>query len=91
MPTPRNVLQHELIGLEGEVISSTNRSQVGIKGEVIDETMNTVSIRSGKGIKKIQKRGSLFRLTLGKLKVEVDGNELLSRPEDRIKKRVRRW
>ena len=45
----------ELIGLSIEVISSKNRTLVGLKGKVIDETKNMFTIETQKGIKKIMK------------------------------------
>lgn len=91
MITPTNVLKHELIGLKVTVVSSSNESQNGIEGEVENETMNTLSIRTGDGSKVVQKKGVIFMFILANAKVEVDGDELLLRPEDRIKKRVHRW
>ena len=40
----KNLYPHELIGEEVEVIESSNQSQVGIKGKVIDETKSTLNI-----------------------------------------------
>lgn len=91
MITPSNILKHELVGLSVIVISSSNVSQKGIEGEVGNETMNTLDVKTAKGVKIIQKKGAVFRFQLSTSKVEVNGDELLSRPEDRIKKRVRRW
>lgn len=91
--TPRNILQHELIGLYAEVKEAKNRLQKGIKGLVVNETKNMLWIEDEKGeIKKIPKKDTKFLFTLqnGK-KVLVDGNEILARPEERLKKRVRRW
>jgi ribonuclease P protein subunit POP4 len=36
MISARNLIRHELIGLDVEVVESTNRIQVGIKGLVVD-------------------------------------------------------
>jgi len=90
--TWRNILRHELIGLSCEVVSSPNRYQVGIKGKVIDETRNTLVIRTEKGDKRIEKRGRVFRFELddGSV-VEIKGDAIVARPEDRIKKRFRKW
>jgi len=90
--TPKNILQHELIGLEVEVKKSTNIYQVGIKGIVINETMKMLIIKTSKGRKRIPKEGRtfLFILPSGE-KVLVDGNALLGRPEDRLKRTTRKW
>ena len=47
--SPQNLIHHELIGLEAEVIYSTNNTQIGIKGKVIDETKNTMKIEMDSG------------------------------------------
>ncbi len=90
--TPRNLPLHELIGLEVEVAEASNRSLVGIKGTVVDETKNTLLVRTGRGDKRIPKRHTKFIFTLpDKRKVKVDGNILAVRPEDRLKLRLRVW
>jgi ribonuclease P protein subunit POP4 len=87
----KNIIRHELIGLRCVVVSSENRSQEGIRGKVIDETMKTIVIESGEKQKRIQKKGAVFRFDLGKQQVDVDGNYLVARPEDRIKKKFIKW
>ena len=87
MRNPKNILQHELIGMHCKVISSQNRYQIGIKGKIIDETLKTILIKSGNERKNIQKKGTIFRITLSDKKIDVDGNFLLARPEDRIKQK----
>jgi len=87
MRRPDNVLRHELIGLECEVVAAVNKSSVGIRGTIKDETMKTIQV----GSKIIFKKGSVFRLALNGKKIDVEGDQLLARPEDRIKKKVRRW
>ena len=71
----------ELIGSNIEVISSKNKTLIGLKGKVIDETKNTLTIKSDK-TKKIIKS----HVTLKIDNKVVDGKKLSSRPEDRIKK-----
>ena len=34
--TPRNILRHELIGLEVEVVDDSNPYNIGISGRVVD-------------------------------------------------------
>lgn len=88
MRTMRNILRHEFIGLMCEVVSSKNKDHIGVKGKVTDETLKTIVI----GKKQIQKKGTKFRVILDdKNKVDIDGNHLLSRPEDRIKKKIKKW
>lgn len=91
--TPRNILQHELIGLYVEIKQAKNPLHIGIKGLVVNETKNMLWIENEKGeIKKIPKKDTRFMFTLpdGK-KVLVKGDAILARPEERIKKKVRKW
>jgi ribonuclease P protein subunit POP4 len=68
----------ELIGLDAEVIQSTNKALVGIKGKIIDETKNMLLI----GNKKITKSQVIL-----KIKDQlIDGKTLVGRSEDRLKK-----
>lgn len=92
MRSKRNILRHEFIGLQCEVIASRNKCQVGIKGKVVDETRNTLLLETKRGLKRIEKEGRIFRFWLedGSV-VDVNGSYLLARPEDRIKKRFRKW
>jgi len=89
---PENIVRHELIGLEVEVSRSSNPSQIGIKGRVIDETQKTIKIETTKGEKILAKENLILIFTIpdGR-KVEVDGKLLVGRPEDRIKKKLPRW
>jgi len=90
--TPRNLIKHELIGLNVEVSASTNRYLVGIKGRVVDETKNMLVIRTDSGVKRVPKKSTKFIFTLpDKRKVEVEGNLIIGRPENRIFKKVRKW
>ena len=91
MRNSKNILQHELIGLKCKVVGSENKSQVGVQGKVIDETMKTLIVESKQTRKRIAKAGSKFKIWLPKSVVEIDGNAILARPEDRIKKIVHRW
>jgi ribonuclease P protein subunit POP4 len=85
------VIQGEFIGLDAKIAKNSNSSLVKMKGKVIDETRNTfVILREGKQ-KIIPKYTSVFHFTMQNgTVVEIDGKLLLGRPEDRVKKRIRR-
>jgi ribonuclease P protein subunit POP4 len=95
MINAKNLVQHELIGLGVEIVSSSNKSQIGLKGTVTDETRQTLTIDVGEcdmPEKSLAKDQCIFRFTLPNgQKVKVDGKVLVARPEDRIKKRQRKW
>lgn len=88
--TPSMHLQ-ELIGLNARVVRSSHAGIVGIAGRVLDETRNTISILHKDKKKIIIKSTAVFHFILpdGTI-VEIDGKAIVGRPEDRIKKRVRR-
>ncbi|MFB0543515.1 MAG: ribonuclease P protein component 1 [Candidatus Bathyarchaeia archaeon] len=88
---PRNVLRHELIGLEARVVESDEPGHIGIQGRIVDETRNTLTINQGGGDKIIAKENTIFhfRLPNGAV-VEVEGRYLVGRPEDRVKRRRRK-
>jgi ribonuclease P protein subunit POP4 len=92
MITPHNILRHELIGLQVRVLDALNPSVNGIRGKVIDETRNTLTISTPGETAMIPKEIASFRFHLptGVL-VDVDGSRLVSRPENRLKTRTRRW
>jgi len=93
MKTVLAVVQGEFIGLKAKVVKSVNPSCVGILGQVVDETRNTLVIRKSAEDKVIVKEGTVFQFALpdGTV-VEIEGNTILGRPEDRVKKRPkRRW
>ena len=90
--TPQNLVRHELISLPVKIVKSTDTTQKGITGKIIDETYNTLKIETKNGEKSVIKENCVFMFTLpNKTKVQVDGKLLVSRPEDRIKKKFSKW
>jgi ribonuclease P protein subunit POP4 len=85
-----NILIHELIGLEAEVLSSTCRNIVGMRGRVVDETRNTLKIEAKETVKVIPKKVATFRFYLpnGDF-ADVEGRLIQHNPEDRPKKLFR--
>jgi ribonuclease P protein subunit POP4 len=101
---PSTLIYHEVIGLEIKVIHSTNPVLTGIQGRVIDETKNMLIVENSKSrVLKIPKADSefIFRIPAelsekGRRSdtfVKIQGNLLLSQPENRIKniKKLRKW
>ncbi len=91
MITKNNLVHHEFIGLNVSVSSISNKS-LKLRGTVIDETKNTIKVEVNDDVEKIiPKTGSIFifELPTGE-KVEINGNILSIRPEDRIKKRFKK-
>ncbi|UCE16241.1 MAG: ribonuclease P protein component 1 [Candidatus Bathyarchaeota archaeon] len=89
-PTP-SILQHEFIGLNAKVVQSSHPNYVGIEGQVINETRNTIVIAHRNKNKKIVKNTAVFHFTTPNgTVVEINGKTIVGRPEDRIKKKLRR-
>jgi len=85
------IIRSELIGLNARIAKSTNPSLERLKGTILSETRNTIIfLRDGKE-KSIVKDTSSFRFSLQDGTVmEIDGKILVGRPDDRVKKRIRR-
>jgi ribonuclease P protein subunit POP4 len=86
-----DIIRHEFIGTEGKIAKSQNTSYVGIRGKVIDETKNTFTILYEGKPKSVIKNSAVFNFKFsdGTI-VEIDGKLLVGRPEDRLKKSVKR-
>lgn len=80
-----NLRKHELIGLQVEVVRATDPGVAHLTGRVVDETRNLLVIESGGVEKRIAKQGARFRFQL-QGGIEVEGDEIRFRPEDRVKK-----
>jgi len=91
MITAQNITAHEWIGLKVKVSRSTDHSLQGLEGIVRDETMNTFTIEVNGKLRQVQKQKTTFRAELPTENVEVDGSLLRFRPEDRVKKGLRKW
>ena len=90
MIIPQNIVRHEFIGLLVTVVSSPNKSEIGISGLIIDETRNTFLVKTDSGIKTLEKQYRLLRVTLPDgVSVNIDGCVLLQSPSRRVSMRVR--
>ncbi|NYZ79980.1 ribonuclease P protein subunit [Candidatus Micrarchaeota archaeon] len=82
-----SLLMGELIGESVEVVKSTQRAQIGVRGVVIDEALKTLVIETKNGEKIIAKTGAEFKIN----GVIIAGKDIMFRPEDRIKKYWRKF
>ncbi|MGH2638391.1 MAG: ribonuclease P protein component 1 [Rhabdochlamydiaceae bacterium] len=85
----KNIVLHELIGLQAEVINSSDRSQIGIKGRIIDETKNLLYLSDNTHTRRIVKKSSTFRFSDGKNRFVVEGEEINFRPYERTEKALK--
>lgn len=82
----KNLPRHDLIGLDVKIVSSSNKSLVGLTGRIVNETRNTLEIEGDKKVRKIMKSQVVLEVKLDNHTYHVDGKLLVGRPEDRIKK-----
>ena len=92
MITKKNIVMHELIGLDAKVEESGNRSLAGMHGEVVNETRNMLTLQTSKGERNVPKEGSVFTFKLPKDgAVRVEGGAIAKSPEKRLKARIKKW
>ena len=91
MITAENIGAHEWIGLHVTITKATDPAEQGRSGIRRDETMNTLTLETRKKLLKIQKQGTTFQADLSNEKIELDASQLRFRPEDRVKKGLRKW
>ena len=91
MINSQNVTAHEWIGLKVKIAKTTDPTLRGLDGVVRDETMNTFTIEANGKLRQVQKQKTTFRAQLPTENAEVDGSLLRFRPEDRVKKGLRKW
>jgi len=84
MITEQNILLHELVGLDAEVIKSTNKDVIGIQGTIIDETKSMLILDTKKGTKKIQKDHNEWKFSSNFNEIIVQGNKITKRSNDRL-------
>ena len=86
-------MRHELVGLKVIIAQSSNPELMGIEGKVVNETKNTLVIEDVNGKEKTIPKGiATFHFTLPDgSNVKIKGKTIVSRPEDRIKKRFRKY
>ena len=91
MKVTPDIIREEFIGTEGRITRSRHAGYVGISGQVMDETKSTFVIRHEGKMKRIIKDSAVFnfRFSDGTV-VEINGKLLVGKPEDRLKKTVKR-
>lgn len=80
-----HLVNNELIGLQTQVVESTNKFIVGLEGKIVDETKSMFTLQTMHGFKMIPKQHSIWKFTLNGQDLLIDGNIIAKRPEDRLK------
>lgn len=91
MKVTPDIIRYEFIGVEGKIAKSPHEGYVGLGGKVIGETKNTFTFQSRGKTKRVIKESAIFNFKFddGTI-VEIDGKLLVGRPEDRLKKSIKR-
>jgi ribonuclease P protein subunit POP4 len=91
MNVDADIIRQEFVGTQTTISESPHQGYLDIKGQVLDETRNTFIINQKGQAKTVVKDQAVFQfqLTNGTI-VEIDGKLLVGRPEDRMKKIVKR-
>ena len=84
MITAENIRSHEFIGLDTEIISSSNPQVIGLNGRIINETKSMFTINTKKGIKSISKSQNNWKFSIQDKDVIIEGTRITKRPFDRI-------
>ena len=91
MKVTHSIVQHEFIGLHAKIVRSPNLGYIDISGKIIDETRNTLVIAQKGDRKIIVKDQAILHLIFpDQTVVEIDGKIIVGRPEERVKKQLRR-
>jgi len=91
MKVTSEIISHEFIGTEAKIAKSTHLGYEALTGRVVDETRNTFTLLKEGKRKIVPKNPNIFHFKFhdGTV-VEIDGKLLEGRPDDRLKKNVRR-
>lgn len=91
MKVTPDIIRSEFMGTEAKVAKSRHPNYVGISGKIIDETRNTLTILQEGKRRIVVKDSAIFHFKFPDgTTVEINGKLLAGRPEDRLKKHIRR-
>jgi ribonuclease P protein subunit POP4 len=91
MKVTPDIIREEFVGVNSSISESPHSNYLGIRGKVLGETRNTFVIQQKGKSKRVTKDQAVFQFqfTDGTV-VEIDGKLLVGKPEDRVKKTVKR-
>ena len=85
--TPWNIFFHVLVGLDACILLSQDPSLVGRCGRIVDETARTLLLEEQGGRRiRVSKRGSVFAIRVGREWVVVEGELIVGRVDERLKR-----
>lgn len=84
MITTDNITSHEFIGLNTEIVKSTNPQVIGLNGRIINETKSMFTISTENGDKSIAKSTNSWKFSIQNEDVIIEGTKIRKRPFDRL-------
>ncbi len=91
MKVTPDIIRYEFIGTHARIAQSAHTGYIGLAGQVVAETKNTLTLIHQGQPKSVIKELAVFDFKFGDgTTVEIDGSLLVGRSEDRLKKGVKR-
>jgi ribonuclease P protein subunit POP4 len=91
MKVTPDIIRYEFVGSHGKVVQSPHIDYIGLNGNVISETKNTFTFQCEGKNKSVIKESAIFNFKFDDgTAVQIDGKLLVGRPEDRLKKTMKR-
>ncbi len=91
MKVTPDIIREEFVGTNTVVVDSPHAGYLSLNGEVRRETRNTFLIEQQGKMKRIVKDQAVFQFKfIDGTVVEIEGRLLVGKPEDRLKKTMKR-
>ena len=84
MITVDTISRHEFIGLNTQIVNSSNQQVIGLNGTIINETKSMFTINTKKGMKSIPKSTNDWKFTVQNKQIIINGSKIAKRPFERI-------
>ena len=84
MITVDTISRHEFIGLNTQIVNSSNQQVIGLNGTIINETKSMFTINTKKGMKNIPKSTNDWKFTVQNKEITINGSKIAKRPFERI-------
>ena len=84
MITADTITRHEFIGLNTQIVGSSNQQVIGLNGTIINETKSMFTLNTQKGMKMIPKLTNDWGFTIKGKNLIVKGTTITKRPHERI-------
>ena len=86
----KKFIRGELVGKTIKIIQSKNKTLVGIKGVLVDETKHTLTLEDKENKRiRVLKNCITFKTTQFGETIKIRGELIVGRPEDRVKLKVK--